>query len=468
MTALSKKTVFDELPAVPDQTGINAQLQVALASFNTKIIVLDDDPTGVQTVHDVSVYTNWTLDSIRAGFAESNRLFFILTNSRSFTADQTKAVHTEIAKNISAVAQETGQGFLIISRSDSTLRGHYPLETEVLKATIEADTPIRYDGEVLLPFFKEGGRFTIHNTHYVQMDDQLVPAGETEFAKDPTFGYQASDLPTWVEEKTAGRYQAANVTNIALADLRQPNIAKITEQLLQVHDFNKVVVNATEYSDVKVFAIALIQAMAQGKQFIFRTAAAITKVLGGVSDVPLLTKAQLVAPGVTTGGLVMVGSYVKKTTAQLDAVKTLPNVKFVEFDVNQDLDQEEKRVAVLVNTTIQAGQTVVVYTSRKQVTATDKEATLKLSVAISEAITQIVKDLTVQPKFIIAKGGITSSKIGTEGLGVTHALVAGQIKPGIPVWSTGSEAKFAKLPYVIFPGNVGAVTTLKEVVAELD
>ena len=51
-----------------------------------KIIVLDDDPTGVQTVHDVSVYTDWSPESMESGFAEPGNLFFILTNSRSFSA----------------------------------------------------------------------------------------------------------------------------------------------------------------------------------------------------------------------------------------------------------------------------------------------------------------------------------------------------------------------------------------------
>lgn len=95
-----------------------------------------------------------------------------------------------------------------------------------------------------------------------------------------------------------------------------------------------------------------------------------------------------------------------------------------------------------------------------------QEEELKLSVKISDAVTSIVKKLGVRPSFIIAKGGITSSDIGTNGLSVKRATVAGQIKPGIPVWLTGSESKYPGLAYVIFPGNVGSKTSLKEV-AEL-
>ena len=68
--------------------------------------------------------------------------------------------------------------------------------------------------------------------------------------------------------------------------------------------------------------------------------------------------------------------------------------------------------------------------------------------------------------FIIA-GGITSSDVGTKALAVKKANVLGQIKPGIPVWQTGEESKFPMTPYVIFPGNVGEITTLREAVEVL-
>ena len=61
-------------------------------------MVLDDDPTGVQTVHDVSVYTDWSYESIKKGFEEDNKLFYILTNSRGFTVEQTTRAHVEIGR----------------------------------------------------------------------------------------------------------------------------------------------------------------------------------------------------------------------------------------------------------------------------------------------------------------------------------------------------------------------------------
>lgn len=348
------------------------------------------------------------------------------------------------------------------------------METEILRKVVTDETGSIFDGEVILPFFKEGGRFTIDDTHFVQIDDQLVPAGETEFAKDKTFGYHASNLKQWIEEKTDGQYQAANVTSISLTDLRNLNLAKITNQLMQVTDFNKVIVNAVDYIDVQVFVIALIRALRQGKLFMFRSAAALTKVLGGVSNQPLLTKADLIDSTTTAGGLVVIGSHVQKTTDQLKALQQLNNVLFIEFDVKtvlaeSTLVQEEQRVAKAVNAALKQGRTVTVYTSRQRLDlGDDKEAALKLSVNVSKALTNLVKQLPLRPKFIIAKGGITSSDIGTVGLAVDHALVAGQVKPGIPVWYTGDDSKFPQLPYIIFPGNVGEKNTLREIVALLD
>lgn len=124
----------------------------------------------------------------------------------------------------------------------------------------------------------------------MQEGEYLIPAGKTEFAKDRTFGYTASEMGAYIEEKTKGEYKAVDTTYIALEDLRSFNTAKIAEQLLQVEHFNKVIVNAVDYVDVKVFAIALLKAMAQGKNFMFRTSAAFTKVIGGVVDKGLLKK----------------------------------------------------------------------------------------------------------------------------------------------------------------------------------
>lgn len=459
----------------PDETKLDELLKKEIENNDTKFVVLDDDPTGVQTVHDISVYTDWTVESMKKGFMDDNKVFYILTNSRGMTEAETTKIHHEIIDAVAQAAAETGKNYQFISRSDSTLRGHYPLETELLKEGVEKSSKT-VDGEVLFPFFKEGGRFTIDNTHYVKYGDELVPAAQTEFAKDKTFGYTHSSIPEYVEEKTKGAYKAENVTCIALEDLRALNIDKITEQLTNVKNFNKVCVNAIDYCDVKAFCIALYRAMAAGRSFMFRTAAGFVKVVGGVTDIPLLTRKEMVVKETDNGGIVVVGSHTAKTTAQLEELLKLENVVPVEFKSSLVLDGDEafynevKRCVAEEEKIIASGKTAVCFTERKLLTVENdtKESALIRSVKISDGVQRLVGDLSITPAFVIAKGGITSSDVGTKALKVKCANVMGQIKPGIPVWQTGSESRFPQTPYVIFPGNVGEVTTLREAVEVLN
>ena len=462
--------ILTSFPAV-DEEAVDALLRQEIAADATKFIVLDDDPTGVQTVHDISVYTDWSVESIKSGLLEENKVFYILTNSRGLTAEETTAVHREISANITAAARETGVRYLIMSRSDSTLRGHFPLETELLRQGME-ESGIPVDGEILCPFFKEGGRFTIGNTHYVRYGEELAPAAQTEFAKDRTFGYTCSDLPAYIQEKTGGRFPAEHVTCISLDQLRGCDYDGITAQLLAVTDFGKVCVNAVDYCDIKVFAVALYRAMAQGKTFLFRTAAGLVKVVGGITDIPLLRRQDMVTADTHTGGVVVVGSHTQKTTAQLNALLALPGVERIEFQSDLVLQGEEAlsaevdRCVAAEEAAIQAGRVAVCFTNRRLLTVANDtpESALHRSVAISAAVQDLVGRLTVTPAFIIAKGGITSSTVGTQALRVKKANVLGQICPGIPVWQTDSTSKFPGIPYVIFPGNVGDEGTLRQAV----
>lgn len=434
-----------------------------------KIVVLDDDPTGIQTVHGVYVYTDWSEESIRAGFTDGNPMFFLLTNSRGLTAIETRQVHRQIGERVVKVSKETGIPFILVSRGDSTLRGHYPLETETLRETLEESGDILVDGEILCPFFPEGGRYTIGDVHYVVEETRLVPAGETEFAKDRTFGYHSSDLKDWVEEKSSGTWKADTVVSVSIDELRHhPAVAE--DKLMSLHKFQKLIVNAAEYRDLEVFAAACMNCIRRGKTYLLRTAAALPKVLGGIEDQELLSGEQLADPGNPCGGLIMVGSHVAKTTRQLEALKKERRIKFIEFDValaaeGDRLGDEKERVVQEVHKALAAGITAAVYTSRKRLElgSGNREDELRLSVKISEAVTDIVSSLQIRPSFLIAKGGITSSDIGTKGLKVKRAMVLGQVLPGIPVWKTGSESRFPGLSYVIFPGNVGSDTALYEV-----
>ena len=449
-------------------------LSRAMEGFHKKLVVLDDDPTGVQTVHDVSVYTDWEEESIRKGFEEKENMFFILTNSRSFSVEETTKVHQDIAERVAKVAGELGQDFMIISRGDSTLRGHYPLETQLLADGLTKNEGAVVDGEIICPFFPEGGRYTMDNIHYVKERDNLVPAGMTEFAKDKTFGYKSSDLTEYMEEKTEGKYHKEDCITISLEELNALDVQGIKVKLMTAKDMAKIIVNAVSYADLKVFCAALVLAMKEGKHYMARTAAAFTKVMGRISDQPLLGREQLEGD-TRNGGIVLIGSHVKKTTDQLNCLKELDGqADFMEFQVNtvfveNGLEKEVERTVKEAEKKILSGRTVVIYTSRQLLAPENMtpEEKLQISVKISNAVTSIIGKLSVKPKFIIAKGGITSSDVGTKALHVKKARVMGQVKKGIPVWMTGEESKFPGMPYIIFPGNVGEVSTLKEIVEEL-
>ena len=459
----------EALWATPDaRDEIGRLCEEAVGAFDGKIMVLDDDPTGVQTVHDIDVVTRWDEATLEEMFASDERMFFVLTNSRSFSAAKTEAVHREIAANALRAAKATGRGFMVISRGDSTLRGHYPLETRVLREALGGGV----SGEALCPFFAEGGRYTLNGVHYVREGDSLVPAALTEFAHDKTFGYAHSFLPAYIREKSGGAIRAEDVVIVRLAELRGMDFEGIARRLAARDGYAYLVADALEAADVQAMAIVLARLALKGRRYLMRSAAAVPKVWGRVSDRPLLSREEIVRDGGERGGLVIVGSHVKKTTDQLECLRAsgLP-LECVEFDVSRwaapgGLQGETTRVAAAAERAMNEGKTAVVYTSRTLLAPPemDAEALLALSVRISDALTAVVSSLQAPPRFLIAKGGITSSDVGVKGLGVVRARVLGQVAPGVPVWRTGPESRFPGLSYVIFPGNVGGVETLREIV----
>ncbi len=270
----SLKELLQSLPAY-DAAKVEAAYQEALQADGTKVIALDDDPTGVQTVHDVFVYTDWKPETMQAAFADGNKISFILTNSRGMTAGESRRAHEEITSAVAQAAQSAGRPFAVLCRGDSTLRGHYPLETDVVRRTLEACGEPPVDGEIIMPFFLEGGRYTAGDVHYVAAGDELIPAAETEFARDKTFGYHSSNLREWIEEKTGGAYPAQQVSSVSLGELRALDYEGIEDKLLAMRDFSRMIVNAVCEEDVKVFVTALLRALGKGKCFVYRSAAAL-------------------------------------------------------------------------------------------------------------------------------------------------------------------------------------------------
>jgi len=132
------------------------------------VVVLDDDPTGVQTIHDIMVTTQWDEDSLYQLLAGKVRGFFILTNSRSFPQEEAVRINRDIARNLIKAASLANRDFVVISRSDSTLRGHYPAEVDALRSTLQGSAGMEFDGEILMPVFVEGGRYTSGDIHLVE------------------------------------------------------------------------------------------------------------------------------------------------------------------------------------------------------------------------------------------------------------------------------------------------------------
>jgi uncharacterized protein YgbK (DUF1537 family) len=282
-----------------------------------------------------------------------------------------------------------------------------------------------------------------------------------------------------VEEKTGGACKKETVRSVSLEDLRKGDVEAVAALLKGVNNFGKVVVNALEYGDIKIFCAALYRALDAGKRFIIRSAAAVPRVLGGVGERPLLTRAELVGRDDAgksenrRGGLIVIGSHVRKTTRQLELLLEKPGITAVEFNTHLVMKDEEfageiERVRKLCNGSVEAGNTTVVFTSRNRfdLNTGSREDELRVSVKIAAAVTSFVSSLPGRPRFIIAKGGITSSEIGTKALKVKKSLVLGQVLPGIPVWLTGPESRFPNTPYIIFPGNVGEEKDLR-VIAEM-
>lgn len=399
----------------------------------------------------------------------NNKLFFLLTNSRALTPSQSKALHEDIINVIEEISKETGKDYLYISRGDSTLRGHFPLETEILSEGLKRHYG-KADGVILAPYFKEGGRFTIGDIHYVRYGNELIPCAETEFAKDKSFGYSSSDLKEYIEEKTKGKIQKQDVLSISLEDLRNEKIDVIISQLMKAEDGRHIIVNAACDSDMRIFALALYQAITRGKAFVFRTAASFVKAVGGISDQPLLNKKDMIKEERNRSGLIIVGSHTEKTTRQLKELLKIEGIEKEEFRCSKILEGEEAfkeeilRCREVLDEKLREGKTIVLYTERILISLKedDEDSALRRSVAISDGLCQIVGNLKITPAFIIAKGGITSSDIATKALRIQKARVLGQIQLGVPVWQAEEGSRYPNIPYVIFPGNVGDDDTLKK------
>ncbi|MGE7606509.1 four-carbon acid sugar kinase family protein [Peribacillus frigoritolerans] len=450
--------------------SLRAEIKAHLKQTKHKFIVLDDDPTGVQTVHDIFVITDWGKDWIKKGLSDERSVLYILTNTRSYNAEKTENINREIVQNIVDVTKEMGINYSIISRSDSTLRGHYPLEINVLQDELLKTADVQISGHLIVPAFFEAQRYTIDNIHYLGIDGQLVPVNETEFANDSVFGFNNANLPKWIEEKTNGSVASESALIISLEDIHDGGIDKVYEILLSANNNTPIIVNAKSYYDLDIVSLAVLKAIDSGKQFLFRTAASIVKSIAGIQDRPYLSANEIVSndENQNNGGFIIVGSHTNKTTEQIKELMNKYPIEQIEMNVVKVLNKETRteeltRVCHLVDHNISSNRDTLVYTSRDLISAKDKEENLKISQTVSSSLVKVIRSLKVKPKFIMAKGGITSSDVATDGLEIKYAKVLGQAIAGVPVWLTGNEAKFKNTPYIVFPGNVGDKDSIAQI-----
>jgi uncharacterized protein YgbK (DUF1537 family) len=392
---------------------------------------------------------------------------FLLTNSRSLSLAEAQALNTTIGHNLQEAARDVARRFVVVSRSDSTLRGHFPGEVEALAEALAQD----FDAWLLIPFFQEGGRYTIDDVHYVAEGEWLVPAAETEFARDAVFGYQSSELRQWVAEKTGGRIPAQTVASVSLEDIRRGGPQQVMTRLMALPHGCVCVINAAHQRDLEVFVQGLLAAEAHGRRFLYRTAASFVPIRADIAPRPLLSPAELAMPA-SGGGLIIVGSHVPRSSSQLAALQSQPDVVSVEVQVQALLaetqyDAEVARVTQTIEQALRRDADVVLFTSRALVTGADAPSTLAIGQRVSAGLVAVVRALATRPRYLLAKGGITSSDIATQGLGVKRAMVLGQILPGVPVWQLGPETRYPGLGYIVFPGNVGGPQALAEVVLGL-
>lgn len=433
----------------------------------TKIVVLDDDPTGSQTVHSCLLLTRWDTGTLTAALQDAAPLFFVLTNTRGMAADRAAAVTREVCINLRAALAALKQAGteinpILVSRSDSTLRGHYPVETDVIAEELGP-----FDAHFLVPAFFEGRRITRDSIHYLIIDDKPVPTHETEFAADSVFGYSTSYLPDYVAEKTRGRIRADQVQRFLRDDIR----GDISARLSQLHHNMCCVVDAEEQSDLDRFATQIRRAAASGKRFLFRSAASLLTSLAKLPPPPIT--AEQMASCVRDGqaGAIIVGSHVKKTTAQLNMLLQQPGTVAIEVDVDRiarDRDKLLQETLVAVSTAHNEARTPVVFTSRTEKTFADQQARLAFGEQVSALLMDIVRNLPPTIGFLISKGGITSNDVLTNGLALSTSRVLGQILAGCSVIHCPQDhPRFPNLPVVIFPGNVGDDNALATVYQRL-
>ena len=455
-----------------------------------KIVVIDDDPTGSQTVHSCPLLLRWDEASLRRGLRHPSPLMFVLANTRALTPEAAATRNREIVDALVRAMEAEGlqeHELLLVSRGDSTLRGHGVLEPQVLAQAWEKHFAA-VDATLHVPAFLEGGRTTVNGVHLLHGE----PVHTTAFAQDRLFGYGTSDLAEWLEEKSAGQIAANAVVRIPLALLEAERSEDLLACLEGLEDNRPVVVDATHPEQLRALGVA-IRRLQGRKRFLFRSAASLLNGLVDSGPSPLgpqpLDAQGLVGlrrrdlHGQPLPGLVVVGSHVALADQQLTSLLAHERCRGIELPVARiarvleggssdwllpDLEAEWRSQ---LEQALEAGITPVLFSSRGELEFGDAAAAaarrLRFGMELASLMARLLAAVAPRLGYLISKGGITTGALLVEGLGLADVELEGQLLPGLSVVraiasSADRELQGHSLPVITFPGNLGSENTLRD------
>ena len=435
-----------------------------------KFVVIDDDPTGSQTVHDCLLLLKWDYSTLVKGFESKSNLFFILANTRSLSENDAKLRIEEICKNLKTViaSQSYREEIIFISRGDSTLRGHNFLEPIVLNSCLGP-----FDATFHIPAFIEGKRLTINGSHFVDK----TPINQTIFARDKIFGYETSNVKKLLFQKSQSKINLDDIQNLLLSDLEVLNSEEnniVFKKLKKLKNNKHVIVDVENYSQLKKFSL-IIKKLTNKKKFLFRTAASFISSVSDkksnpqndifLSNLRIKNKEKGFLPG-----MVIVGSYVELSTLQLENLLEISTCEPIELDVfeffritTSEYNQEQSNLFKNkflreIRFSFEQGKTPVLFTSRKFMSL-DYSEQFNFYNSLALFISELVADLKYEIGYLISKGGITTNVILRNGLNADYVYLEGQILTGISLVTCNLKNN-EKLPIITHPGNIGTKDSL--------
>ncbi len=433
-----------------------------------KIIVIDDDPTGSQTVNGCNLILKWDYETLLKGLEDSSNLLFILANTRSLSKKDVKVRLKEICSALLEIMNNSSfaeEDFILISRGDSTLRGHNYIEPFIINELLGP-----FDATFYIPAFIEGNRTTLNGNHFVDN----IPIHKTIFSNDKIFGFNTSNVKELIYEQSDYQLDFNNIENIFIKDfdvLETNQPSKLYMHIEKLKNNKNVILDIIDYSQLDKFS-SIVKSLLKKKKFLFRSAASF---ISSLSNVKQNQKDHIYFSQLrrknnndkAMKGLIVVGSYVELTTLQLNEVLEISLCKPVEINVfklyeffkfGDNLNQINSLKKLILNSirkNLSREYIPVLYTSREIISPTDKNDLIKFQLFLSAFIAKIVSAIKNEIGYLISKGGITTNTIISEGLEADSVYLEGQILPGISLVTFNLLKQKGKLPIVTFPGNIG-------------